>query len=100
MVGRCPQIDIGLIMVGLRVALAGLGAVGLPVAEVLLSGGIPGMSLVAVSSSSKSSATAKLANLVGGDSVACVPLAELDSMRTLLWKGRLRPGFSRQLSPH
>lgn len=87
MVGRCPQIDIGLIMVGLRVALAGLGAVGLPVAEVLLSGGIPGMSLVAVSSSSKSSATAKLANLVGGDSVACVPLAELAQHADIVVEG-------------
>lgn len=47
----------------LRVALAGLGAVGLPVADILLRGGLPGLKLVAVSASSAASARQKLASI-------------------------------------
>ena len=62
----------------LRVALAGLGAVNLPVADVLLKGGIPGMTLTAVSASSPTSAQSKLAELDAETAaVSCVPVEEL-----------------------
>ena len=61
----------------LRVALAGLGAVGLPVADVLLNNGIPGMTLSAAAASSPERAAARLQQLASSaGSVQCVPVAE------------------------
>ena len=72
----------------LRVAVAGLGAVGLPVAELLLRGGIPGMRLTAVSASSESSAASKLAGL-GGDKtdVLCLPASQLAAHADVILEG-------------
>ena len=61
----------------LRVAVAGLGAVGLPVAQVLLAGGIPGMQLAAVSASSAASAASKLSRFGAPDVVPCLPVEQL-----------------------
>ena len=64
------------IMSRLRVAVAGLGAVGLPVAEKLVAKpGIPGLVLTAVSASSSSSAASKLEKLEGG-ATACISKPE------------------------
>jgi len=61
-----------------RVALAGLGAVNLPVANILLQGGLPGMTLAAVSASSKESAASKLAQCsTAVELPPCVPVEEL-----------------------
>jgi aspartate dehydrogenase len=60
----------------LTVAVAGLGAVGLPVAEALLQGRLQGLQLSAVSASSPQSAASKLAHL-GSHPVPCLPTKQL-----------------------
>ena len=76
-------------MTVLRVALAGLGAVGLPVAELLLLNGIPGMKLTAVCASSERSAASKLAGLEGGQShnVLCLPASKLAEHADVIVEG-------------
>ena len=60
----------------MRVAIAGLGAVGLPVARELFRGSIPGMSLAAVSASTEASARSKAAS-AGLTDVAVLTASEL-----------------------
>lgn len=60
----------------IRVAVAGLGAVGLPVARALASHQIPGLQLAAVSASSVASGVEKLAS-IGAAGVPCVPIENL-----------------------
>ena len=66
----------------MRVAVAGLGAVGLPVAQLLATGGIKGMTLAAVSASSPASAASKLSA-----DVPCLPLAELAACADVVVEG-------------
>ena len=60
----------------IRVAVAGLGAVGLPVAKALSSGGIPGLQLVAASAFDRVSAARRLEEI----GAAGVPLLELGQL--------------------
>jgi aspartate dehydrogenase len=68
----------------IRVAIAGLGAVGLPVADTLLKGGISGMQLAAVSASSATSAAAKLQRLGSTTQVPCLPATELATVADVI----------------
>ena len=65
----------------LRVAVAGLGAIGLKVAEAL-DRGIPGCVLAAVSANDRRKAAARLAHLGGPPPV--VPISELEPLADLV----------------
>ena len=65
----------------LRVAVAGLGAIGLKVAEAL-DQGIPGCVLAAVSANDRAKAVERLSHLV--PQVPVVPLAELEPLADIV----------------
>ena len=65
----------------LRVAIAGLGAIGLKVAEAL-DKGIPGCVLAAISANDRTKAKERLSHL--GRQVPVVPLAELEPLADIV----------------
>ena len=83
-----------------RVALAGLGSVGLPTAEALLSGKIPGMRLTAVSASTPDSALQKLASIGSPSSgVTACPVGELAQHAEVIVEGLPPKSFMEAAEP-
>ena len=74
-------------MQGARVAVAGLGAVGLPVARALASGSIDGLRLACVSASTEESGLSKLRSIGAADSVRVLAVGDLAAEADVVVEG-------------